>query len=159
LEYRYHFSRQNSISDAGSKHCGTKKLIKNTAASNYKFVDPVSESRSRARVGLAAKGVDADDISRGDVLCSPNLSNINLVTDSIAAGFTKSPYYKGNLTENQTYIISVGTQIKPVKVKNINNNTIEIIPEKPIVYFSSQPYALIKPDNIGTRIIGKGTMQ
>jgi selenocysteine-specific translation elongation factor len=134
---------------------GTDVLVKSIQMHD----DPVSESRSRARVGLAVKGVDADDISRGDVLCSPNLSNINLVTDSIAAGFTKSPYYKGNLTENQTYIISVGTQIKPVKVKNINNNTIEIIPEKPIVYFSSQPYALIKPDNIGTRIIGKGTMQ
>ena len=123
--------------------------------------DPVSESRSRARVGLAVKGVDADDISRGDVLCSPNISNINLATDSTAAGFIKSHYYKGNLTENQTYIISLGAQIKPVKLKNINtdNNTIEIIPEKPFVYFSNQHYALLKPDNIGTRIIGKGTMR
>ena len=73
--------------------------------------DPVSESRSPARVGLAVKGVDAGDISRGDMLCSPNISNINLATDSTAAGFTKSPYYKGNLSENQTYIISLGTQI------------------------------------------------
>ena len=87
-----------------------------------------------------------------------NFSNIKLATDSIAARFMKSPYYKGNLTENQTYNISLGTQIKPVKVKNIDNKTIEIIPEKPFVYFSSQPYALLKPDNIGTRIIGKGTM-
>jgi len=78
---------------------------------------------------------------------------MNLVTDSIAAGFIKSPYYKGNLTENQIYIISLGTQIKPVKVKNINNNKIEIIPEKPFVYFSSQPYALLKSDNMVTRII------
>jgi hypothetical protein len=85
------------------------------------------------------------------------LKSINFVI----AGFTKSPYYKGNLIENQTYIISLGTQIKPVKIKNINtdNNTIEIIPEKPLIYFSSQPYALLKPDNVGTRIIGKGTMQ
>ncbi len=49
--------------------------------------DPVSESRGRARVGLAVKGVDADDIFRGDVLCSPNISNINLATYSTAAGF------------------------------------------------------------------------
>ena len=131
--------------------------------------DPVNESKSPARVGLAVKGVDADDISRGDVLCSSNFSNIKLATDSIAAGFMKSPYYKGNLTENQTYIISLGTQIKPIKIKCINadddddddndNNTIKIIPEKPFVYFSSQPYALLKPDNTGTRIIGKGVFQ
>lgn len=32
--------------------------------------DPVNESKSPARVGLAIKGVAADEISRGDVLCS-----------------------------------------------------------------------------------------
>jgi selenocysteine-specific translation elongation factor len=123
--------------------------------------DPVNESKSPARVGLAVKGVDADDISRGDVICSSNLSDINVARDSIATGFIKNPYYRGNLTENQTYIVSLGTQIKPVKINNINinNNTIEIIPEKPFVYFSNQNYALLKPDNIGTRIIGKGTMR
>jgi selenocysteine-specific translation elongation factor len=120
----------------------------------------VSAKPQTARVGLAVKGVDVDDISRGDVLRSPNLSNINLVTDSIAAGFTKSHYYKGNLTENQIYVISLGTQIKPVKVKNIDNNTIEIIPEKPFVYFSSQPYALLKPYNNWKRYdaVNKKTM-
>jgi selenocysteine-specific translation elongation factor len=125
--------------------------------------DPVNESKSPARVGLAVKGVDADDISRGDVLCSPDSSSIKIVTNPIFPGFIKNPYYKGNLTDNQTYIISLGAQIKPVKIKNSatttnNNNTVEIIPEKPFVYFLGQPYALLKPDNDGTRIIGKGTM-
>jgi selenocysteine-specific translation elongation factor len=128
--------------------------------------DPVNESKSPARIGLAVKGVDADDISRGDVLCSPDSSRIKIATnDAIVAGFIKSPYYKGNLTENQTYIISLGAQIKPVKIKNSdtannnnNNNTVEIIPEKPFVYFLGQPYALLKPDNTGTRIIAKGTI-
>ena len=124
--------------------------------------DPVNESKSPARVGLAVKGVDADDVSRGDVLCSPDSSSIKIATNPIVPGFIKNPYYKGNLTDNQTYIISLGAQIKPVKIKNSattnNNNTIEIIPEKPFVYFLGQPYALLKPDNDGTRIIGKGTM-
>jgi selenocysteine-specific translation elongation factor len=122
--------------------------------------DPVNESKSPARVGLAVKGVDADDISRGDVLCSPDSSSIKMATTPIIARFIKNPYDKGNLTDNQTYIVSLGAQIKPVKMKNsaTTNNTIEIIPEKPFVYFSGQPYALLKPDNSGTRIIGKGTM-
>src|SRR6187200_1928182 len=79
--------------------------------------DPVSECKSPARVGLAIKGVDADDISRGDVICSPASLDLKVATDAIPAGFIKSPYYKGNLTENQTYVISVGVQIKPVKIK------------------------------------------
>ena len=38
--------------------------------------DPVNESKSPARVGLAIKGVNADEISREDVLCSRNASNL-----------------------------------------------------------------------------------
>ena len=40
--------------------------------------DPVTECKSPARVGLAVKGVDADDISRGDVLCSPGSLNLKV---------------------------------------------------------------------------------
>jgi selenocysteine-specific translation elongation factor len=70
--------------------------------------DPVDESKSHARVDLAVKGVDADDISRGDVLCSPDLSAIKLETSAFSAGFTKSPYYKGNLAEtSHTLYLSI----------------------------------------------------
>jgi selenocysteine-specific translation elongation factor len=121
--------------------------------------DPVAESKSPARVGLAVKGVDADDVSRGDVLCSPSSLNLKVATNAIPAEFIKSPYYKGNLTENQKYIISIGIQIKPVKIKSNNTDRVEIIPEKSLVFLSGQPYALLKPDNVGTRIIGKGIIQ
>jgi selenocysteine-specific translation elongation factor len=121
--------------------------------------DPVNESKSPARVGLAIKGVDADVISRGDVLCSNSPSNLRVTTDAIPAEFIKSPYHKGDLTENQSYLLSVGIQIKPVKIKNTNTDIIEIIPEKLLVFFSGQNYALLKPDNLGTRIIGKGVIQ
>jgi len=120
--------------------------------------DPVTECKSPARVGLAIKGIDADDISRGDVLCSLGSLDLKVATDPISAGFIKSPYYKGNLTENQTYVISVGIQIKPVKIKYNNTNTIEII-RKSLVFFSGQSYALLKPDNVGTRLIAKGIIQ
>jgi hypothetical protein len=46
-----------------------------------------------------------------------------------------------------------------VKIKYTDTNRIEIIPEKSLVFLSGQPYALLKPDNIGTRIIGKGVFQ
>jgi hypothetical protein len=47
-----------------------------------------------------------------------------------------------------------------VKIKYVNVNTIEITPEKSIIYSSGQSYALLKPDNYnGTRIIGKGIFQ
>jgi selenocysteine-specific translation elongation factor len=94
--------------------------------------DPVNESKSPARVGLAIKGVAPDDISRGDVLCSDSSPKLKVTTDAdaIHAEFIKSPYYKGDLTENQIYLLSVGMQIKPVKIKHTNTDTIQIFPEK-----------------------------
>lgn len=136
---------------------GTEILIKSIQMHD----DPVSESKSPARVGLAVKGVDAADISRGDILCSPYSQNLKLSTEAaIPASFVKSNYFKGNITENQLYSISIGVQIKPVKIKYANVNTIEITSEKSLIYFSGQSYALLKPDNYnGTRIIGKGIFQ
>lgn len=133
--------------------------------------DPVDESKSHARVGLAIKGIAAEQISRGDILCSSD-SRIKIVSSPVPttmeaaststpsdAKFVKNPFYKGDLAENQTYLISLGLQIKPVRLKILDNMTIEIMPEnKPIVFFAGQTYVLLKPDNQGTRIIGKGTL-
>ena len=67
--------------------------------------------------------------------------------------------YQRVLAENQTYLISVGLQIKSVRLKILDNMTIEIMPEnKPIVFFSGQTYVLLKPDSQGARVIGKGTL-
>ena len=135
--------------------------------------DPVHESSSPARVGLAVKGMTAEQISRGDVLCLPNSSYMKTIpaaaattaaattTTTSTTKFVKNSYYKGDLAENQTYLISVGLQIKPVRLKLVNGTAVEkIIPEsKPIVYVPGQIYVLLKPDSQGTRIIGKGIFE
>jgi selenocysteine-specific translation elongation factor len=131
--------------------------------------DPVHESKSPSRVGLAIKGVSAEEISRGDIICSPDYlssSQVNIVsaeatTSKISTvNFAKNSYYKGDLAENQTYMISVGLQIKPVKLKLSNGAVIEIKPEgKPVAFFPGQTYVLLKPDSQGTRIIGRGIIK
>ena len=61
--------------------------------------------------------------------------------------------------ENQTYLISVGLQIRPVRSKLLDGLAVEIIPEsKSIVFFPGQTYVLLSPDSQGTRIIGKGIL-
>jgi hypothetical protein len=57
-------------------------------------------------------------------------------------------------------MISVGLQIKPVKLKLSNGTVIKIKPEsKPVFFFSGQTYVLLKPDSQGTRIIGRGIFE
>ena len=130
--------------------------------------DPVEQATSPARVGLAIKGISADDISRGDILSPYNdirVTQDNLVESSlttvnsntvIAANFHRNPYYKGDFAENQSYLMSLGLQIKPVKIRNVRNNTIEIVSEKSLVFAHKQRWILLKPDSQGTRIVGQG---
>ena len=134
--------------------------------------DPVNESKSPARVGLAVKGMTAEQIARGDILCSEDSSSSHVkVVSPVAAtaadtastiastDFMKNSYYKGDLAENQTYLISVGLQIKPVRLKLLDGLGVEIVPKnRPIVFFPGQTYVLLKPDSQGTRIIGKGIL-
>lgn len=118
--------------------------------------DPVESSSSPARVGLAIKGVSAADISRGDVICASDAVKVS--SGAIQARFEKSPFFKGDLAENQMYMASIGMQIRPVKVKQAGE-LLEITSEKPIVYQAGQNCVLLKPDSPSIRIIGKGTLQ
>ena len=133
--------------------------------------DPVDESNSPARVGLAVKGMTAEQIAKGDILCSEDSSYLVKVVSPAAAtaanaastiastDFMKNPSYKGDLVENQTYLISVELQIRPVRSKLLDGLAVEIIPEsKSIVFFPGQTYVLLRPDSQGTRIIGKGIL-
>jgi hypothetical protein len=79
----------------------------------------------------------------------------------LSAHFKKNSYYQSDILENQTYMASVGLQVKPIKIKrneNSNDSVIRIIPDKPIVYIPGQTFAVLKPDNKGIRIIGQGTL-
>ncbi|AIC14233.1 EF-Tu/IF-2/RF-3 family GTPase [Nitrososphaera viennensis] len=120
--------------------------------------DPVENSSSPARVGLAVKGPSAGDISRGDVICAPG--TVKVASGPVAAKFQKSPFFKGELADNQMYMLSAGMQIRPVKVKQAaGSDMLEITPEKPMVYLPGQACVLLKPDSQTTRIIGKGVFQ
>jgi selenocysteine-specific translation elongation factor len=118
--------------------------------------DPADSASSPARVGLAVKGPSAGDISRGDVICAPG--TVKVASGAVAAKFQKSPFFKGDLADNQMYMLSVGMQIRPVKVK-ASGDTLEITPEKPMAYLPGQACVLLKPDSQGSRIIGKGVFQ
>ncbi len=118
--------------------------------------DPVENSSSPARVGLAVKGVSATDISRGDMICAPG--TVKVTSGVVTAKFHKSPFFKGELADNQMYMLSVGVQIRPVKVRLLGE-ILEISPEKPMVYLPGQTCVLLKPDSQTTRIIGKGVFQ
>lgn len=118
--------------------------------------DPVDESSSPSRVGLAVKGVSPRDIERGDIICSGEDTIKIANTEILVTDFSKNKYYNGEITDTQTYLLSVGLQIKPVKIL-INNSKILLSLEKPIAYYEKQKFLILKPDSKTTRIIAEGS--
>mgnify|MGYP003578506502 FL=1 len=116
--------------------------------------DSVSESESPSRVGIALKGLSADFISRGDVISSPGYI-LDANEETVKASFEKNIYYKEEVSENRTYSISIGLQIKPVKLKLIDK--IEILPEKPISFYQDQKFVILNLDSSKNRIVGNGS--
>jgi selenocysteine-specific translation elongation factor len=117
--------------------------------------DPVNETSSPARVGLAVKGITPHEIERGDIICSGETLRI-ATTEVSVTNFSKSKYFNGDITETQTYLLSVDLQIKPVKIINDASKIILYL-EKPIAYYEQQKFLILKPDSKTTRIIANGS--
>lgn len=119
--------------------------------------DPVSSSKAPARVGLSIKGVSAKDLTRGDILSSEGL--INVATTQFRLNFNKNKYFKEDIVESQNYMISVGLQIRTVKVKKDSENQLTISLEKPIAFIDNDLCILFKPDSKNMRIVGHGLIK
>jgi selenocysteine-specific translation elongation factor len=117
--------------------------------------DSVYEASSPARVGLALKGVTANDISRGDVISKSH--NLFVSSNVIPGSYSVNPYFTEELSETETYLISVDLQMKPAKIRLYNEGYPNIELLKPLVVSSKQDFVLLKPDAKGVRICGRGT--
>jgi selenocysteine-specific translation elongation factor len=117
--------------------------------------DSVYEASSPARVGLALKGVTANDISRGDVISRSD--DLFVSSNMISGSYSGNPYFTEQLNETETYLVSVDLQVKPAKIKLSNEGLLNIELLKPLVVSSKQDFVLLKPDAKGVRICGRGT--
>ena len=116
--------------------------------------DPVEESVCPARVGLAVKGAKPDEVGRGDVISESEVGN---VVSEIELDFTKSPFYKSEISENQGCLVNVGLQIKAAKFSSIS--PLKLTFEKPIICKKGQIAVVLKPESPTIRILGSGAIQ
>ncbi len=116
--------------------------------------DPVEESICPARVGLAVKGVKPDDVGRGDVISEQGAV---IVGSEIELDFTKSPFYKSEISEGQMCLVSVGLQIKAAKFTSITPLKLNF--EKPIAYHKGDIAVILKPESTTIRILGSGPIK
>jgi len=101
------------------------------------------------------KGLVPHEIERGDIICSGETIKV-ATTEVLVTDFSKNKYFNNDITESQTYLLSVGLQIKPVKILNDGSKIILSL-EKPIAYYKQQKFLILKPDSKTTRIIADGS--
>ncbi|PJB97608.1 MAG: elongation factor Tu, partial [Nitrosopumilales archaeon CG_4_9_14_0_8_um_filter_34_10] len=116
--------------------------------------DPVEESICPARVGLAVKGVKPEEVGRGDIIAKEGTVDVK---SEIDLDFTKNPFYKTDIAQNQGCLVSIGLQIKAAKFSSIT--PLKLAFEKPIVYNPGDIAVILKPESITIRILGSGPIK
>jgi selenocysteine-specific translation elongation factor len=114
----------------------------------------VDESNSPARVGLALTAVSFDEITRGDVLSSyPHLTSD---VQELIIDFNMVPFYKNELSETHSYLLSIGTQIKSAKIQKLESNKLKILSDSIFSFKAGDIAILLNPDSRDIRIAGGG---
>ena len=116
--------------------------------------DPVTESICPARVGLAVKGAKPDEVGRGDVIAA---EGVVVIKTELELDFTKSPFYKSEIAENQGCLVNIGLQIKAAKFVSIS--PLKLSFEKPIICKKGDVAVILKPESTTIRILGSGAIQ
>ena len=113
--------------------------------------DTVEEAVCPARVGLAAKGVTPDDVQRGDILSLPDILTIS---QEIEIDYVQNKFFKDKIVENQMFLVSIGLQIRPVKVISLSPMKLSL--GKPVAYEKGDICVMLKPESASIRIVGSG---
>ena len=113
--------------------------------------DDVEEAVCPARVGLSVKGITTDDVQRGDILCQPDSM---IVAQQITLDYHQNAFFKGELTENQMYLVNIGLQIRPAKILSLNPMKLSL--GKPAVFEKNDICIILKPESQTIRIVGSG---
>lgn len=113
--------------------------------------DSVGDAVCPARVGLAVKGASPDDVKRGDVL---GMADKMLISQEIEIDYMQSKFFKDQIAENQMFLVSIGLQIRPVKIVSLNPMKLSL--DKPTVYEKGDTCVILKPESASIRIVGSG---
>ena len=113
--------------------------------------DDVKSAVCPARVGLSLKGIKPNEVGRGDIITSDESLEVK---SELEIDFKQSPFYKGEISENQMCLVCIGLQVKAAKVSSVS--PVKLTLDKPIVYTKNDICLLVKPESVSVRVIGSG---
>jgi len=109
------------------------------------------------RVGIALKAVDADELSRGQILAPDGA--LAEGTEVRGASFQKCRYYRGDAGKGASVHLSHGLQVVPAEVIEIGPTAAKVTADRPVVRMVGAPAYLIDLSvPAGPRLIGRFTV-
>jgi selenocysteine-specific translation elongation factor len=112
------------------------------------------EAACGERVGVALKGVDADEISRGHVLAPAG--SLSEGTALPGTGWTRCRYYRGDAGPGARLNAVVGLQVVPVAVDALSESGVRLTADRPVVWEpGGSGFLLDLSVPAGPRIVGR----
>jgi selenocysteine-specific translation elongation factor len=112
------------------------------------------EAECGERVGIALKGVDADELSRGQVLAPEGA--LSEGTELKSSSFQKCRYYRGDAAAGAAVHVSHGLQVIPAEIAEVGPGGVRITTDRPVVRIAGAPAYLIDLSvPAGPRLFGR----
>jgi len=111
----------------------------------------VTEAVAGMRLGINLKGVDAEELKRGYVLCKQAK-----LSKEVTINFSKSRYCKEELEKDKQLFVAVGLQVITGTLISVEEDKLMIKLEHPLVYASNEKSIIASTRQILPRIIGNG---
>lgn len=117
----------------------------------------VKEAPTGERVGIALKGVEVDELARGQVLAPDGALEVG--TELRGRGGRKNRYYKGDLRVGAQLHALVGAQFVPAGVTALEGDTLTVEPDRPVAYAPGEAMILADLSAApGPRAVGRWTL-
>lgn len=113
----------------------------------------VKEAPAGSRVGLAIKGSEINELTRGRFLCA---SESGSIAQTMTLQFQKNPYYS-NLMAGKFHM-TVGLQTIPVEITEITENSISFSAEKSFCYNFDDVFIFLNLNAEKLHFIGSATV-
>jgi selenocysteine-specific translation elongation factor len=110
------------------------------------------------RVGVALKGVEADELSRGQVLAPEG--TLAAATELRGGALVRSRYYRGDLVAGAQLHAAVGIQVVPASLDALSADGCALTPDRPLAVTAGSSAVLADLSvPAGPRIVGRAPLR
>ncbi len=117
----------------------------------------VRAARTGERVGTALRGVEAEELARGQVLAPEG--SLSVAASVHGADWRKSRYYRGPVAAGAQVQLLLGLQLVPAKFADVGATSVTLTPDRPVAFLPGDPMIVadLSPAS-GPRIVGRATV-